>query len=80
MKVTAEVTIGNGTYEDWLEFFRSYESERNQFVSNEVIQKESTNSAVVTFDIVNLEGLTKLSSREDILETEKQMQITTAIK
>ena len=80
MKVTAEVAIGNGTYEDWLEFFRSYESERNQFVSNEVIQKESTNSAVVTFDIVNLEGLTKLSSRDDILETEKQMQITTAIK
>jgi hypothetical protein len=80
MKVTAEVTIGNGTYEDWLEFFKSYESERNQFVSNEVIQKESINSAVVTFDIVNLEGLTKLSSRDDILETEKQMQITTAIK
>ena len=80
MKVTAEVTIGNGTYEDWLEFFKSYESERNKFVSNEVIQKESTNSAVVTFDIVNLEGLTKLSSRNDILETEKQMQITTEIK
>jgi hypothetical protein len=80
MKVTAEVTIGNGTYEDWLEFFKSYESERNQFVSNEVVQKESTNSAVVTFDIVNLEGLTKLSSRDDILEKEKQMQITTAIK
>tara|TARA_X000001036_G_C20048661_1_gene549968 strand:- start:111 stop:353 length:243 start_codon:yes stop_codon:yes gene_type:complete len=80
MKVTAEVTIGNGTYEDWLEFFKSYESERNKFVSNEVIQKESTNSAVVTFDIVNLEGLTKLSSRDDILETEKQMQITTEIK
>ena len=80
MKVTAEVTIGNGTYEDWLEFFKSYESERNKFVSNEVIQKESANSAVVTFDIVNLEGLTKLSSRDDILETEKQMQITTEIK
>ena len=39
MKVTAEVTIGNGTYEDWLEFFNSYESERKQFVSNEVIEK-----------------------------------------
>ena len=80
MKVTAEVTIGNGTYEDWLEFFTSYESERNQFVSNEVIEKVSANCAVVTFDIVNLEGLTKLSSRDDILEKEKQMQITTAIK
>jgi|TARA_B100001093_G_scaffold340569_1_gene325333 hypothetical protein len=80
MKVTAEVTIGNGTYEGWLEFFNSYKSERNQFVSNEVIEKVSANSAVVTFDIVNLEGLTKLSSREDIIETEKRMQITTAIK
>ena len=80
MKVTAEVTIGNGTYEDWLEFFNSYESERKQFVSNEVIEKVSANSAVVTFDIDNLEGLTKLSSRNDIRETEKRMQITTAIK
>ena len=80
MKVTAEVTIDNGTYEDWLKFFNSYESERKQFVSNEVIEKVSSNSAVVTFDIVNLEGLTKLSSRNDIIEKEKQMQITTAIK
>jgi hypothetical protein len=45
-----------------------------------VIEKVSANSAVVTFDIVNLEGLTKLSSRDDIIETEKRMQITTAIK
>ena len=80
MKVTAEVTIGNGTHEDWLEFFNSYESERKQFVSHEVIEKVSSNSAVVTFNIVNLEGLTKLSSRDDIIETEKRMQITTAIK
>ena len=58
----------------------SYESERKQFVSNEVIEKVSANSVVVTFDIVNLEGLTKLSSRDDIIETEKRMQITTAIK
>ena len=80
MKVTAEVTIGKGTYEDWLKFFNSYESDRKQFISNEVIEKVSSNSAVVTFDIVNLEGLTKLSSRNDIIEKEKQMQITTAIK
>ena len=39
MKVTAEVTIGNGTYDDWLEFFRSYESERTQFVADEIIEK-----------------------------------------
>ena len=80
MKVSAEVTIGNGTYDDWLKFFKGYEEERGQFVTNEVIEKTSENSALVTFEIVNLDGLTGLSSREDILETEKSMQITTAIK
>ena len=80
MKVSAEVTIGNGTYDDWLKFFKSYEEERGQFVTNEVIEKTSESSALVTFEIVNLDGLTELSSRADILETEKSMQITTAIK
>ena len=80
MKVSAEVTIGNGTYDDWLKFFKSYEEERGQFVTNEVIEKTSEHSALVTFEIVNLDGLTELSSRADILETEKSMQITTAIK
>ena len=80
MKVSAEVTIGNGTYDDWLKFFKSYEEERGQFVSNAVIEKTSENSALFTFEIVNLDGLTELSSRADILETEKSMQIITAIK
>ena len=80
MKVSAEVTIGNGTYDDWLKFFKSYEEERSQFVTNEVIEKTSDNSVLVTFEIVNLDVLTELSSRADILETEKSMQIITAIK
>jgi len=49
MKVSAEVTIGNGTFDDWLEFFKSYESERNQFVDDEVIEKTSDNSAFGDF-------------------------------
>ena len=80
MNVSAEVTIGNGTYDDWLKFFKSYEEERSKFVTNEMIEKISENSALVTFEIVNLDGLTELSSRADILETEKSMQIITAIK
>ena len=59
MKVSAEVTIGNGTYDDWLKFFKSYEEERSQFVTNEVIEKTSDNSALVTFKIINLDGLIK---------------------
>ena len=38
MKVCAEVVIGNGTYDEWIKFFKSYEEERNQFVSNEYIE------------------------------------------
>ena len=72
MKVSAEVTIGNGTYDDWLKFFKSYEEERGQFVTNEVIEKTSENSALVTFEIVNLDGLTELSSRADILRYLKE--------
>ncbi len=80
MKVSAEVTIGNGTYDDWLEFFKSYEAERNQFVADEIIEKTSENTALVTFEITNLDGLTELSSREDIRGMEEKMQISTAIK
>ena len=80
MKVSAEVTIGNGTYDDWLKFFKSYEEERAQFVTNEVIEQTSETSALVTFEILNLDGLTDLSSRADIRETEKNMQIVTEIK
>ena len=45
MKVCAEVTIGDGTYDEWLAFFESYEEERKQFVTNEnmkTIRKFST--------------------------------------
>ena len=80
MKVSAEVTIGNGTFDDWLKFFESYETERNQFITDEVIEKISENSALVSFEIVNLDGLTELSSRDDILAMEEKMQISTAIK
>ena len=80
MKVCAEVTIGNGTYDEWIAFFKGYEEERKQFVTNENVEKLSENSARVTFEIVNLNGLTELSARKDITDTEKRLKITTTIK
>ena len=80
MKVCAEVTIGDGTYDEWLAFFNSYEKERMQFVTNENIEKLSENSARVSFEIINLDGLTALSARKDITDTEKRLNITTTIK
>ena len=50
MKVCAEVTMGDGTYDGWLAFLKA-EEERKQFVTNENIEKLSENSRV-SFEIM----------------------------
>tara|TARA_B100000927_G_scaffold148722_1_gene119989 strand:+ start:76 stop:318 length:243 start_codon:yes stop_codon:yes gene_type:complete len=80
MEVSAEVTIENGTFDEWVEFFNSYKEERKSFVANETIKKISDKSALVSFEILDLEGLTKLSSRSDIVEMEQKLKVTTSIK
>ena len=80
MEVSAEVTIENGTFDEWVEFFNSYKEERKSFVVNETIKKISDNSALISFEILDLEGLTKLSSRSDIVEMEQKLKVTTSIK
>ena len=80
MKVTAEVSIANGTSEEWFKFFESYKADREKFLINEVIEKTSNNSALVSFEILDLDGLTNLSSRADIVEMEQKLHVTTSIK
>ena len=80
MEVSAKVTIENGTFDEWVVFFNSYKEERKCFVANETIKKISDNSALVSFEILDLEGLTKLSSRSDIVEMEQKLKVTTSIK
>jgi len=80
MEVSAEVTIENGTFDEWVEFFNSYKEERKSFVLNETVKKISDKSALVSFEILDLEGLTKLSSRSDIVEMEQKLKVTTSIK
>ena len=80
MKVIAEVSIANGTFEEWLKFFESYKSDREKFLVNEVIEKTSDTSALVSFEIIDLDGLTSLSSRSDIVEMEQKIKVTTSIK
>lgn len=80
MKISAEVTIENGTFDEWFEFFESYKEERHNFIANEVIKKISDQSALVSFEILDLEGLTNLSSRSDIVEMEQTLKVTTSIK
>ena len=80
MKVSAEVTVNNGTYEEWLEFFSSYESKRSVFVRNEKIKQISASKVQVDFEIVDLEGLTALSSDPVIMDEEKRLGVVTIIK
>tara|TARA_B100001057_G_scaffold500569_1_gene616374 strand:- start:2538 stop:2780 length:243 start_codon:yes stop_codon:yes gene_type:complete len=80
MKVSAEVTVNNGTYEEWLEFFNSYESKRSEFVRNEIIKQISASKIQVDFEIIDLEGLTALSSDPGIIDEEKRLGVVTIIK
>ena len=80
MKVSAEVTVNNGTYAQWLEFFNSYKSKRAEFVRNEVIKQISDNKARIDFEIMDLEGLTTLSADPAITDEEERLGVVTIIK
>ena len=79
MQIVAKVTINNSSFEEWLKFFDGYKDRRSEFVSNEVVEKISDTEAKVSFYITDLDGLTKLSSSEDIRLKETELGIVTEI-
>ena len=79
MQIVAKVTINNSSFEEWLKFFDGYKDRRSEFVSNEVVEKISDKEAKVSFDITDLDGLTKLSSSEEIRLKETELGIVTEI-
>ena len=79
MQIVAKVTISNSNFEDWSAFFDSYKDKRSEFVQNETIEKISDNEARVTFEITDLEGLTHLSSSEEITSREVELGVVTEI-
>lgn len=79
MKVSAKVTISNGTFEEWVEFFETYKHDRAQFITDEIIERVSVNEARVEFEIQDLEGLTALSSRNDIISREEELGVKTEL-
>ena len=80
MKVSAEVTVNNGTYAQWLEFFNSYKNKRSEFVRNEVIKQLSETKVQIDFEIIDLEGLTALSADPEITDQEERLGVVTIIK
>ena len=79
MQIVAKVTIRDSNFEDWSAFFDSYKDKRSEFVQNETIEKISDNEARVTFEITDLEGLTHLSSSEEITSREVELGVVTEI-
>ena len=79
MQIVAKVTISNSNFENWLVFFDSYKDKRSEFVQNETIEKINDNEARVTFEITDLEGLTHLSSSEEITSREVELGVVTEI-
>ena len=79
MQIVAKVTISNSNFEDWSAFFDSYKEKRGEFVLNEVVEKINDNEARVSFEITDLEGLTRLSSSEEITSKEAELGVVTEI-
>jgi hypothetical protein len=79
MQIVAKVTISNSNFEDWSAFFDSYKDKRSEFVKNETVEKINDNEARVTFEITDLEGLTHLSSSEEITSREVELGVVTEI-
>ena len=79
MEIVAKVSIKKSNFDEWLDFFNGYKDRRDEFVENEIVEKISENEAKVSFTIINLDGLTQLSSSEDITVREKELGIVTEI-
>ena len=79
MQIVAKVTISNSNFENWSVFFDSYKDKRSEFVKNETVEKINENEARVTFEITDLEGLTHLSSSEEITSKEVELGVVTEI-
>jgi len=79
MQIVAKVTISNSNFEDWSAFFNSYKEKRSEFELNEVVEKINDNEARVSFEITDLEGLTRLSSSEEITSKEAELGVVTEI-
>jgi hypothetical protein len=80
MHLKAHIQIKNGQFSDWEDFFQSYRDKRSQFVENEVIVQINENEAEVSFDVLDIEGLTELSASEDIREKEEKLGIVTTLR
>ena len=78
MQLKARIKIQNSTFEEWLAFFQSYSAKRSNYVKDEVVLKIGENEAQVSFEVIDIDGLTELSAADDIRLREKELGVITA--
>ena len=79
MKVRATIEIRGCDFDSWKTFYDSYEADRSRFVKNETVLQTGDNWAEVTFELLDIDGLTELSKRKDILDFEAKNEIVVTI-
>ena len=77
MLLKARINIQNGTFEEWLAFFQSYSDQRSKYVKDEVVVKIGENEAQVSFEVIDIDGLTELSAADDIRLREQELGVIT---
>ena len=80
MKVMAKVTISGCAYDEWKEFYDSYQADRARFIKDETVLQQGDHAAEVVFEITDLEGLKDLSQRGDIIDFEAKNSIVVEIE
>ena len=80
MKVMAKVTISGCAYDEWKDFYDSYQADRARFIKDETVLQQGDHAAEVMFEIIDLEGLKDLSQRGDILDFETKNSIVVEIE
>ena len=78
MQLKAHIKIQNGTFEEWLAFFQSYSVQRSKYVKDEVVVKIGEGEAQVSFEVTDIDGLTRLSSLDFIRMREQELGVITA--
>ena len=79
MKVRATVEIKGCDLDTWKNFYKSYEADRSKYIKNETVLEVSDGWAEVVFEITDMDGLTELSKRQDIIDFEALNGITVTI-
>ena len=80
MKVMAKVTISGCAYDEWKDFYDSYQADRARFIKDETVLQQGDHAAEVVFEIIDLEGLKDLSQRGDILDFETKNGIVVEVE